>query len=66
MYKLFYIKYSEDNLETFDQIPSTNGIYTWHLKHLESILVRVTELTNGHLEVLAISGEMVTEKDLPL
>jgi hypothetical protein len=31
------MKYSEYNLDTFDQIPSTNGIYTWHLKHLESI-----------------------------
>jgi hypothetical protein len=29
--------YTEYNLDAFDQIPSTNGIYTWHLKHLESI-----------------------------
>jgi hypothetical protein len=31
------MKYTEYNLDNFDQIPSKNGIYTWHLKHLESI-----------------------------
>lgn len=31
------MKYTEYNLDTFDQIPSVNGIYTWHLKHLDSI-----------------------------
>ena len=31
------MKYTEYNLDSFDDIPNKNGIYTWHLKHLDSI-----------------------------
>jgi predicted GIY-YIG superfamily endonuclease len=31
------MKYTEYNLDAFDQIPNVNGLYTWHLKHLDSI-----------------------------